>query len=197
MILFKTKRQRELEREIQYRQGRSKVQRFIRSAVKVQRTYWRLGKEALRLGDTEQFRRLAAAYLRTAEHVNRWQRYLLQLETLGVRREEVSATGEFIRSVSAMTASMLRGAGPEQVAKMQLRMEQALAKSAAVEEVLAVAMEASSDAVFGAEDPDGEQLGEITLAMTAEAEADEAGETDRRTAQSIRQVEEDMRKEMR
>jgi len=197
MVLFKTQRQRELEREIQYRQGKARIQRFIRNAQKVQKRYWQLGKQALRLGDTEQFGQLAAAYVRTRDHVNRWQRYLLQLETLGVRREETAATGEFIKSISAMTASMLRGATPEQVTRMQLRMEQALAKAGAIEEMLSVAMEASSDAVFGAEDLDDEKLAEISRSMADEAEADEAGAHDGRIASGLKEIEEEMRKELK
>ena len=195
MVLFKTRRQRELEREIQYRQGKTKVQRFIQSARKMRQRYWTLGKEALRLGDAEQFRQLAGAFLRTGEHVNRWERYLLQLETLGVRREETAATGEFIKSISAMTTSMLRGATPDQVAKMQVRMEQALAKSAAIDEMLSVAMEASSGAVFGTEDLDEEKLSELSTSMASEAEADEGGASDRQIAEGLQRIEEEMRKE--
>ena len=144
MGLFKSKQQRDLEATMQIRQGMKRIQRFVNNAKKVQKRYWGLAKQALRLGDREQFEQLASALMRAREHANRWERYLLQVETLNVRREEVAATGDFIRSVSAMTNSILRGATPEQVAGMQAKMEQAVVKAAALEEVLSVAMEASA-----------------------------------------------------
>jgi len=197
MALFKSKKQRELEAEIQFRQGKSKIQRFIQQAKKVQKKYWSLGKEALRLGDNEQFNHLASAFLRARDQVNRWERYLLQLETLGVRRSEVAATGEFMRSIGAMSNSILRGASPEEVARMQGQMQKALMKSEALEEVLSVAMESSADAIFGDEGLDEEKLSEISSAMASEATSDEGAGADARISSGLKQIEEAMRKEMK
>ena len=63
MGLFKSKRQRQLEAEIQVRQSKARIQRFLRNARKVQKRYWELGKQALRLGDQEQFGQLAGAFM--------------------------------------------------------------------------------------------------------------------------------------
>jgi len=196
MGLFKSKQQRELEAKVQIRQGMARIQRFVRSARKTQQRYWDLGKQALRLGDREQFEQLAAAWMRNRELANRWERYLLQLETLNVRRDEVGATGDFIKSVSAMTNSILRGATPEQVAGMQAKMEQAVARAEALEEVLSVAMETSAGAVFGMEELDGDKLDELAGHMASEAQADEQGAFDERIAQGLKQIEEEMRKEL-
>lgn len=196
MALFKSRRQRELETEIQVRQSKAKIRRFINEARKVQRRYWDLGKQALRLGDQEQFRQLASALLRTRELANQWERYLLQLETLSVRREEVAATGEFIKGISAVTSSILRGASPDQIAAMQVQMEQALAKSQALDEMMAVAMESSAAGVFGKEELDAGRLDEIAQHMASEAEADETAAYDERIAEGLKRVEEAMRKEL-
>ena len=196
MGLFKSKRQRELEAEIQIRKSKARIQRFIRNAKKVQRRYWDLGKQALRLGDREQFAHLAGAFIRTREQINHWERYLLQMETLGIRHEEVAATGDFIKGISAMTGSILRGASPDKVAAMQLKMEQALVKSEALEEVLAAAMETSADSVFDADELDETKLDEVARQMGAEAEADESTAFDDQIARGLKQVEEAMRKEM-
>ncbi|KPK61770.1 MAG: hypothetical protein AMK73_07785 [Planctomycetes bacterium SM23_32] len=197
MALFKSKRQRELEREIKLRQGKARIKRFIKNAQKVQKKYWRLGKEALRLGDREQFRHLAGAYIRTRDLLGRWERYLLQLETLGVRKEESATVAEFIDAIAATTKSMMRGAEPGQIASMQARMEEALTRAQAVDDMLALAMDASADSVFGAEEADEEELTEIAQAMEGEAEADEAQAYDERIARGLTEVEEQMRKEMK
>jgi hypothetical protein len=167
----------------------------VRSAREVQQRYWQLGKQALRLGDREQFEHLAVAVLRTREVVNRWERYLLQLETLGVRRDEVAATGDFLKSISAMTNSMLRGATPEQVAEVQVKMTRAVEKSEALEEVLSVAMEASTVSLFGARDLDHQKLGDLAHQMGTEVAADDASGEGGRIVGGVRRIEEEMRRE--
>jgi len=196
MALFKSKRQRELENEIKFRQSKAKIRRFVKNARKVQGNYWKLGKQALRLGDTEQFKHLASAYMGTREQVGRWERYLLQLETLGVRREEVGATNEFIDSISALTGSILRGADPGKVADMQAKMEESLARSRALEETLAIVMETSSDSIFGSDELDEGKMADISEAMKAEAEQEEGETYDERIGEGLKRIEEEMRKEM-
>lgn len=196
MLLFKSKRQRELEAEIQVRQSKARIERFIRNCRKVQQRYWDLGKQALRLGDREQYERLAGALLGAREQGSYWERYLLQLETLSVRREEVAATGEFIKGIAAVTTSILRGASPQQVAAMQTKIEQALVKSEALQELLAVAMESSAGAVFASDQLDDRKLDEVARQMTSEAEADESRGYDDRISRGLKDVEEAMRKEL-
>ena len=70
MALFKSKRQRELEAEMQVRQSKAKIKRFIATTRRVQHRYWDLGKQALRLGDREQFIQLAGALIRAREQAN-------------------------------------------------------------------------------------------------------------------------------
>lgn len=196
MALFKSRRQRELENEIQVRQSKAKIQRFIRNTRKVQQRYWELGKQALRLGDREQFEQLAGAVFQARQQANQWERYLLQLETLSVRREEVAATGDFIKGISAVTTSILNGASPDQVAAMQTKMQQAMVKAEALEELMAVAMEGSAGAVFASEELDDRKLDELAGEMNADAAAEGGGDHDQRIAQGLQQIEEQMRKEM-
>ncbi len=196
MLLFKSKRQRELESEIQVRQSKARIERFIRNTKKVEHRYWELGKQALRLGDREQFSQLAGALLRAREQANQWERYLLQLETLSIRREEVAATGEFIKGISVVTSSILRGANPEQIAAMQIKMEQALVKAEALQELMSVAMESSADTVFASGDLDERRLDELAGQMQTETVGDEQADYDQRIAQGLKQIEEQMRKEL-
>jgi hypothetical protein len=195
--LFKSRQQRELESELAVRRSKAQIQRFIRHARDVQKRYWELGKQALRLGDREQFCRLASAFTRAREVANQWERYLLQLETLSVRRQEVSATGDFIKGIAAVTRSILRGASPDEIAAMQAKMEQAVAKAETLGELLSVAMEASADTVFGTGEMDEAKLDQLAVQMGSEAVADETAAYDQRIAQGLKQIEEEMRKEMK
>ena len=185
MVLFKSKRQRQLEADIQVRQSKARIRRFIRNARQVQKRYWALGKQSLRLGDREQFVQLAGAFVRTRQQANQWERYLLQLETLSVRHDEVAATGDFIKGISTITNSILRGVSPEKIAAMQERMGQALAKAEALEEVLAVAMESSAETVFASDELDDERLEHLAGQMSSEAEVEEGAAYDERIAKGL------------
>jgi len=140
---------------------------------------------------------LASAFTRAREVANQWERYLLQLETLSVRRQEVSATGDFIKGIAAVTRSILRGASPDEIAAMQAKMEQAVAKAETLGELLSVAMEASADTVFGTGEMDEARLDQLAVQMGSEAVADETAAYDQRIAQGLKQIEEEMRKEMK
>jgi len=194
--LFKSKRQREFEADLQVRQSKARIQRFIRQVRSVQKRYWDLGKLALRLGDREQFTQLASALVRARDQANYWERYLLQLETLSARREEVAATGEFIKGISALTTSILRGASPEQIAAMQGKLEQALVRADALQELLAVALDGSADRVFGVNGVDEQGLDALAGQMTAESQRDDGASYDERIAQSLKQIEDQMRHEL-
>jgi len=197
MALFKSKKQREMEAEIKFRQGMSRIRRFVRQCEQVQVKYWGLSKEALKLSDQNQFRQLAGAYLRARGAVNRWQRYLLQLETLSIRRNEVAATSEFLQSMDAMTKSIMRGSSSEQIAKMQVDLEMAMAKSEQLEQTLSIAMEAAGESIYATDDLSDQTLGDITAAMQSEAEGDEAKALDTKIDSALEEIEQQMRKELK
>ena len=76
---------------------------------------------------------------------------------------------------------------------MQLRMEKAVDKANAMDELMAVAMDSSADGVFGSEELDDRKLDELTQQMTAEAQADEGAAYDDRIAKGLKKIEEEVR----
>ncbi len=92
---------------------------------------------------------IASHYLRLRETIVRWQRFLVKLEALELRRNEVSATREFLQSIDELTSAINRGASPQEIARMQVDMERAIEKSKAQEEMLDVAMEAAGTSFEG------------------------------------------------
>ena len=197
--LFKSRDERELEVQLKFRQGKSRISRFVHQSQKAADRYWHLAKQAFKLGDQEQFRQLAASYLRTRESINRWERYLVKLDALELRRNEVSSTGEFLKSIEAMTGSILRGAKPEDITRMQMDLEKAMAKTETLEQTLDIAMEAAGDSLTGAPELSDEVLKQITASMEAEPvemSQDSADkDLDTRIASALKEVEAQMRKE--
>ena len=99
MGLFKSRKQRELEAEIQVRQSKAKIKRFISTAHKVQQRYWGPGQAGPPPGRPPTVPQLGGGAMHARDQANKWERYLLQLETLSVRRDEMAAADDFIKGI--------------------------------------------------------------------------------------------------
>jgi len=204
-FLERRRQDKELQREIKFKQGLSKVRAYAQKCQQAQKRYWELGKRSLKLGDRQQFENIVKAYLRTGEMANRWERYLVAMETVSIQRDQVKATGVFAQSMQALSDSMMAGAKPEDISKMQLSLERALTKAETLDETLSAIMDATSETIFSAEGLSKEALQEVEAAMGGEAihetgagvraaADDEVGE---RITQGLRRIEEEMKKELK
>ena len=197
--LFKSRELREMETLLKFRQGKSRITRFVQQAQQAAQRYWSLSKQAYQLGDQEQFRQLATGYVRTRESINRWERYLIKLDALELRRNEAASTGEFLKSVEAMTGSILRGANPEDISRMQMDLEKAILKTDALEQTLDIAMQAAGDSVTGVPELSDQVLKEMTLGMeqpSVNSEAEFEQSLDNRIVGALKEVEIQIRKEL-
>lgn len=195
-IFGKSQEAKEIERQVKFKQGMSRVRGFIDRCREAQRHQWDLGKRALRLGDRKLFTQIARGYLRTGEISNRWERYMVAAESVNIQRGHVRTTREFVSSMSALSESMMAGAKPEDIVKMQVELEKALAKAQTIDDTLAAVMDASSDSIFSAEGLSEADLKEVERAMTTEAtHEEEATVQDQRIEDSIKRIEAEMRKE--
>jgi hypothetical protein len=196
-FLERRRQEKEIQREVKFKQGLSKVRTYVEKCNQAQKRYWELGKRALKLGDRKQFENIVKAYLRTGEMANRWERYLVAMETVGIQRDQVKATGMFAQSMKALSDSIMAGAKPEDITKMQMELERALTKAETLDETLAAIMDATSDTIFSAEGLSEESLKEVEAAMKGEALHEEGAVKDDRIAQGLRRIEEEMKKELK
>lgn len=196
-FLDQRRQKKEIERDVKYKQGLSKVRGYVQKCNQAQKRYWELGKRSLKLGDRQQFENIAKAYLRAIEMANRWERYLVAMETISLQRDQVKATGVFAESMKALSDSMMAGAKPEDVVKMQTELERALAKAETLDETLSAIMDSTSDTIFSGEGLSEESLRDVEAAMSGEAVRDESAATEDRISQGLRSIEEEMKKELR
>lgn len=196
-FLEQRRQKKEIEREVKFKQGLSKVRNYVQKCNQAQKRYWELGKRALKLGDRQQFENITKAYLRAGEMANRWERYLVSMETVSIQRDQVKATGAFAESMKALSASMMAGAKPEDVTKMQMDLEQALTRAETLDETLSAVMDATNDTIFSAEGLSEESLRDVEAAMQNEAAHEEGAGLDDRIASGLRRIEDEMRKEMK
>ena len=197
-FLEQRKQKKEIEREIKFKQGLSKVRGYVQQCNQSQKKYWELGKRSLKLGDRQQFENIAKAYLRTIDMANRWERYLVAMETTSLQRDQVKASGAFAQSMKALSESMMAGANPEDVTKMQIELEQALTKAETLDQTLTAIMDTTSTTIFSSDGLSEDTLKEIETAMSCEAAQDESTPMkDDRISEGLRRIEEEMNKELR
>ena len=146
--LFQTREQRENRAKIRFRQGKSRIQRFLGQARQSAERYWQLAKQAQKLGDTEQVRQLAANFFRARDNITRWERFLLKMDALEMRRTEVEATGEFLKGMNALSSSILAAASPEEIAKMQADVERAVLVAEQQQEAMTLTMDATGSGLL-------------------------------------------------
>ena len=171
--LFSTREDRRSQQQMKLRQGKHRIQRYLQTLEKASRDYAVLAKKARRLDDQEQFRHLASGYLKTRDTISRWERYLLRLNTLEMRKQEVEATREFLQSMNAVTSAILDGARPKDVTEMHHDMERAILQSAELEDVLAQVMDATADQMDNSQGLDLELLEQIAATSMPDASGDE------------------------
>jgi len=141
--LFKTKQERDAELKTRVRQGSMRIQKFVSQLSKQAESYAALARRAYDLDDQEQFRQLASGYLQSLETINRWERYMIKLRALELRRHETEATREFLSSMNALTSSILNGVKPEDVMALSVDIDAATERSEELSEALADSMEDS------------------------------------------------------
>lgn len=164
--LFKSRQERDAELRTRVRQGTMRIRRFVTRLSKQADEYSALARRAFDLDDQPQFRQLAAGYLQCRETINRWERYMVKLKALELRKNEAEATSEFLSSMNALTSAILNGVKPEDVSTLSSEMELALQRSEELDDALAEAMD---DAVTRVDNIDHRDAEFLVNAVSANA----------------------------
>ncbi len=159
--LEKRRRQKEMERSFQVRQGKLRIQHYIDKQRQMERRLLVLGKRALHLGDEKQFYQIGKQVLWTRDDINRWERYLLSLEMVEARRDQVQMTGEFFGSLQAVSASLLAGSKPADLVKVQGQLERGIAQAQDLEQRLDMFMEMAEVSIYPPERSDRYELEDL------------------------------------
>jgi hypothetical protein len=189
------KETKEIERRIKFKRGKSQVESYINKLAANEKKLFNLGKRSHKLGDKAQFVHIAKAILWTQEQRNRWERYLVQMETMEARRDQVQATGAFVGSMKAMTESMMQGASVKDITKAQVEMENALARAESVEETMNVVMEASADSAFSSDELTDEKINELQRIIAGDASVEEEDVFDSKISDGLKSIEEELKRD--
>lgn len=190
-------RQAEMGRDVQIRMGKTRLQRHIAKQQKMAARLKSLAKRALAINDEARFRQVGRQLLWTQQDIRRWQQYLLSLEIMEARRDQVKASTELIGAIKAMSESLNALDAPQEIGELQREVEQGLAQAANLEDRMAVMME-MLDTTLAADMPvDETDLSGLENSLTEEIAAEEASAFDTEIEAGLRKIREELQKEGR
>lgn len=196
--LFQTEEEkradRELERDVQIRMGKSRVRRHINHQAEMVQKLTLLAKRSLSLNDEGRFRQVGKQLIWTRSDIKRWERYLLSLEILETRRDQMKASVDLLQSVKSMSESMVDLVGVENVGELQRNLEEGLAKASSMEQRLDVMMEVMDETLSGDLQVSESDLGELESNLTGQIAHQEAASYDHEIEEGLRQIRKELEK---
>ena len=168
--------------------GKTRLKRHIAKQKQMCMRLRRLAKRALEINDQARFRQAGRQLLWTQRDLGRWEKYLLSLELLEARRDQVKTSVELIQSIKAMSESLNELAEPGQIGELQRELEVGLARASNLEERMAVMLDVM-DSTLSADmliEEDG--LTALEEGLSEEVAGEEAAAFDREIEEGLRQI---------
>jgi len=194
--LFKSPEERreekELGRDVQVRMGMTRIRRHIGHQKEMVGRLTDLAKQALKINDQERFRQVGKQLLWTRRDIQRWEKYILSLEMLQARRDQVRSSVDIMQAIKAMSESLSELAEPKEMAKLQLEMEKGLARATSLDERMEVMMGMMDSALDAGVPADEKALGELEASLSESVAAEEASAFESQIEEGLR----DIRKEL-
>jgi hypothetical protein len=197
--LFQSKDERQQEKEagrdVQVRMGMAHVRRHILHQKEMERRLTAYAKEALRINDEVRFRQVGRQLLWTQQDVRRWEKYLLSLELLNARRDQVKSSVEILQTLKAMGDSLNDLAGPEQLSNWQTELEKGLARATSLDERMEVMMDTMDSALESDVPVDDNSLHELENSLSEKVAGEEASAFEGQIEAGLRNIRKELEDE--
>ena len=178
MKLFKSQQEKEMERRMQVRQGRRKVERHIKTQKKQVQRYWELAKRAYNLGNRDMLLKLANLISKTRQDIKRWEERLLYFDMIEAMRDQALAGAEFAKAFQAMSQTILASADPSVLNSIQIELEKSMMVADELEDRLEDFQSSMDDMLEATSSEDKAELAEILRIIQSEAEKEPQEELD-------------------
>ena len=88
--------------------GKTRLQRHLNKQKKMASRLKALAKRALSINDEARFNQVGRQLLWTRQDIRRWEQYLLSLEILEARRDQVRASSDLIEAIKGVEYSQIK-----------------------------------------------------------------------------------------
>lgn len=185
----------ELSRDVKIRLGMTRIRRHISQQKEISHRLTAIAKQALKINDEARFRQAGKQLLWTQQDIQRWEKYVLSLEMLSARRDQVKASVDVLQAVKAMSESLADLAGPEQLTDLHLELEKGLAQAGTLDERLEVMMEMMDSAVGTDGLVDESALKDLESSLSEKVAGEESSAFEKQIEDGLRSIRQELEDE--
>ncbi len=147
MGLFKSRRERDLDRELEIRRGINLLRKTIRDLERSEKGYLEKARRAKQLGDSSQYEFLKQTIKRTAAQRLLIERQLLNVETARQLKQQAEAHAQFASAMGAISAGIGEFFGRTDLKKTQEEFARALDQARTMEERMEIFLDLTGQAM--------------------------------------------------
>lgn len=195
--LFKSKQQRQLERDMAIQNVQDLHKRRIRDLKKHERGYGEKAVRAKRQGDNANYAKLAKLLVQTINERRRIESALLTFEAMIQTKDKIESYGQFAKGLQAATKSISAVFKNIDLSKTVAELNLAMGKAKQMDRAMNMVLDRVSDSSFDAEyEGDEDTVGvEQIDAMIADRAQVEEGQIDGKIDQMLGEIEAQLKKE--
>ncbi len=182
----------ELERAVKVKMAKNRLRRHVNQQREMTARLTGLARQAISLNDDAAFKKIGRQIIWTNNDIRRWEKYILSLEMLEARHDQVKASSELLGAVKAMSDSLSDLAAPENMGELQVKLEQGLARASTLEQQMEVMMDIMDSTLAGDMQVEGQDLRDLEETLAGEVAQKEATAFD----PELEQLRQKIRKEM-
>lgn len=180
--------ERELERDVRVRMAKTRLKRHVTHQREMLVRLKGLAKRALSLNDEARFRQVGKQMLSTRRDIARWEKYLLSMEILETRRDQVRASADLLEAVRTMSESLADVVEPKDMSELQVELERGLAKAGSMDERMEVMMEMMDSALDADAVGDEASLADLESELMGEISRQESADFDQEIEKGLNQI---------
>ncbi|MCU0916788.1 MAG: hypothetical protein MUC88_19850 [Planctomycetes bacterium] len=195
--LFKSRQQRQLERDMAIQNVVDLHKRRIRDLNKHERGYCEKAIRAKRQGDKVNYEKLARMLVQTINERRRVESALLTFEALVQTKDKIESYGQFAKGLQAATRSISAVFRNVDLSKTVTELNMAMARAKQMDRTMTMVLDRVSDSAIVGEYEGDEEAVDIQQidSMLSERAQIEEGQVDGKIDEMLSQIESQLKKE--
>ena len=181
-----------MERTIKIKTTKNRLRRHALEQKEMAARLINLAKKAISLNDETAFKKIGRQLIWTNNDIRRWERYMLSLEMLETRYDQVRASVDLLTAVKSMSEALSELDAPGKLGELQANLEKGLAKASNLEQQIEVMMDVMDGTLAGDMNVDPDELNELEKTLAGEVADQESSAFD----PEIEQLRQKIKKEM-
>lgn len=158
MGLFKSKRERQIERELEVRRGLIQIKKHIAQLKSNETDFVKKARRARELRDTKQLGFLKKTIQKTATQRILMERQLLTIQTASQIQDQAKCHAQFAKAMTAVSKSIAELFQTTDLVKVERDFEKAMQNAETLEERTALFLDMSASSMVGYDDAEGGEL---------------------------------------